>query len=189
MSMKIPTTAPSKYLGYTLQQGDVVCFSNYNTDTRAPAVEIGICLNFVEFQHIDIATGLFNMNAPNSVWAYIRPLESIGVISGGVGHYSGLKPEDVINVGQNLSVMGCNLLALLPYTFMKYVPVERVSGTSKVLSITDQRSGNQDVTGVSTHGVYVGSIEEAEGANKYRFLEVRPMNSKQVSLCNCANHK
>jgi hypothetical protein len=72
---------------------------------------------------------------------------------------------------------------------MKYVPVERLSGTSKVLSIADQLSGNQDVTGVPTHGVYVGSIEEAEGANKYRFVEVRAMHSKQVNLYNCANHK
>jgi hypothetical protein len=159
-------SAPCESLGYLLKAGDNV-FLPSDRETQFllddfPSIDLVTCVNFSLYRDIPEQEG---QHEDNEWWAYVVPFVAIGPMAASIGHSSPFSPKDVLDMAKHPRCLQCNLLAYLPDSYKKWVPVEEVEGTCKIVSVDAQDSGNEDVKGVQTHGVFVGCISQEGDSN------------------------
>ena len=167
-------SAHCERFAHELTAGDNVFFYSEEEEhvvLGIPFIYLVTCQHFSLFRDIPEQQKPEGQHEDNEWFAFVHPFEVIGPMAASIGHSSVFSPNDVLKMDKHPRCLNCNLLAYLPASHKKWSPVEQVDGTCKIISVCDQDSGNEDVKGVKTHGVFVGCIAQ-EGDSNPTFKKV-----------------
>ena len=157
---------------------------SFCSNTSLASVDLITCVHFSLHRDIPEQQKPEGQHEDDEWWVYVAPFVAIGPMTASIGHTSAFSPNDVLAMAKHPRCLQCNLLAYLPDSYKKWVPVEEVEGTCKIVSVDAQDSGNEDAKGVKTHGVFVGRISQ-EGDSNPTFEKVNCCSKclLQCDLC------
>ena len=131
-------SAACESLGYLLKAGDNVFLpSDRETEfllEHFPSVDLITCVHFSLHRDIPEQQKPEGQHEDDEWWVYVAPFVAIGPMTASIGHTSAFSPNDVLAMAKHPRCLQCNLLAYLPDSYKKWVPVEEVEGTCKIIT-------------------------------------------------------